>query len=136
MAILPTRPICAMPAWPAGIVPSAVNGYAGRGPLLCGLTAHSGGSGPQPRGMHARRCSTRAQRRRAAVQHTCSTVATSLTRRWPATRSEWRRLWRRIGGAASSPADAHPVLSQNRMLIVCVPKNQVYTHTVQKMETE
>jgi hypothetical protein len=27
-------------------------------------------------------------------------------------------------------------LSQNRMLIVCVPRNQVYTHTVQKMETE
>jgi hypothetical protein len=27
-------------------------------------------------------------------------------------------------------------LSQNRMLIVCVPKNQVYTHTVQKMDTE
>jgi hypothetical protein len=27
-------------------------------------------------------------------------------------------------------------LSQNRMLIVCMPKNQVYTHTVQKMETE
>jgi hypothetical protein len=27
-------------------------------------------------------------------------------------------------------------LSQNRMLIVCVPKNQVYTHTAQKMDTE
>jgi hypothetical protein len=27
-------------------------------------------------------------------------------------------------------------LSQNRMLIVCVPRNQVYTYTVQKMDTE
>jgi hypothetical protein len=27
-------------------------------------------------------------------------------------------------------------LSQNRMLIVCVPRNQVYTHTIQKMDTE
>jgi hypothetical protein len=27
-------------------------------------------------------------------------------------------------------------LSQNRMLIVCVPRDQVYTHTVQKIDTE
>jgi hypothetical protein len=27
-------------------------------------------------------------------------------------------------------------LSQNLMLIVCVPRNKVYTHTVQKMDTE
>jgi hypothetical protein len=27
-------------------------------------------------------------------------------------------------------------LSQNRMLIVCVPRNQVYIHTVQKMDTK
>jgi hypothetical protein len=27
-------------------------------------------------------------------------------------------------------------LSQNRMLIVCVLRNQVSTHTVQKMDTE
>jgi hypothetical protein len=31
---------------------------------------------------------------------------------------------------------SHPVLRPNRMLIVCVPRNQVYTHTVQKMGTE
>jgi hypothetical protein len=30
----------------------------------------------------------------------------------------------------------HTLFSQNRMLIVCVPRNQVYTHTVQKMDTE
>jgi hypothetical protein len=28
------------------------------------------------------------------------------------------------------------ILSQNRMLIVCVPRNQVYTHTIQKMDTK
>jgi hypothetical protein len=27
-------------------------------------------------------------------------------------------------------------LSENRMLIVCVPRNQIYTHTIQKMDTE
>jgi hypothetical protein len=31
---------------------------------------------------------------------------------------------------------SHPIFSQNQMLIVCVPMNQVYTHTVQKMDTE
>jgi hypothetical protein len=31
---------------------------------------------------------------------------------------------------------SHPIFSQNRMLIVCVPRNQVYTHTVQKMDTK
>jgi hypothetical protein len=31
---------------------------------------------------------------------------------------------------------SHPVLRPNQMLIVCVPKNQVSTHTVQKMDTE
>jgi hypothetical protein len=31
---------------------------------------------------------------------------------------------------------SHPVLRPNRMLIVCVPRNQVFTHTVQKMDTE
>jgi hypothetical protein len=28
---------------------------------------------------------------------------------------------------------SHPILRPNQMLIVCVPKNQVYIHTVQKM---
>jgi hypothetical protein len=32
------------------------------------------------------------------------------------------------------PALSHPVLRPNRMLVVCVPRNQVYTHTVHKME--
>jgi hypothetical protein len=31
---------------------------------------------------------------------------------------------------------SHPVLGPNQMVIVCVPRNQVYTHTVQKMDTE
>jgi hypothetical protein len=31
---------------------------------------------------------------------------------------------------------SHPVLRSNRMLIVCVSRNQVYTYTVQKMDTE
>jgi hypothetical protein len=31
---------------------------------------------------------------------------------------------------------SHPVLRPNRMLIVCVPRNQFYTHTLQKMDTE
>jgi hypothetical protein len=31
---------------------------------------------------------------------------------------------------------SHPVLRPNQMLIVCVPKNQVYTHIIQKMNTE
>jgi hypothetical protein len=31
---------------------------------------------------------------------------------------------------------SHPVLRPNRMLIVYVPRNQVYTHTVHKMGTE
>jgi hypothetical protein len=31
---------------------------------------------------------------------------------------------------------SHLVLRPNQMLIVCVPRNQVYTHTVQKMDTE
>jgi hypothetical protein len=31
---------------------------------------------------------------------------------------------------------SHPVLRLNRMLIVCVARNQVYTHTVQKMDIE
>jgi hypothetical protein len=35
-----------------------------------------------------------------------------------------------------APCMSHPVLTQNRMLIVCVYRNQVYTHTIQKMDTE
>jgi hypothetical protein len=31
---------------------------------------------------------------------------------------------------------SHPLLRPNRLLIVCMPRNQVYTHTVQKMDTE
>jgi hypothetical protein len=31
---------------------------------------------------------------------------------------------------------SHPILRPNRMLIVCVPKNQVSTHIVQKMDTK
>jgi hypothetical protein len=31
---------------------------------------------------------------------------------------------------------SHPVLRPNRVLIVCVPMNQVYTHTISKMDTE
>jgi hypothetical protein len=31
---------------------------------------------------------------------------------------------------------SHPVLRPNRMLIVCVLRNQVYIHTVQKLDTE
>jgi hypothetical protein len=31
---------------------------------------------------------------------------------------------------------SHPVLRSNQMPIVCVPRNQVYTHIVQKMNTE
>jgi hypothetical protein len=31
---------------------------------------------------------------------------------------------------------SHPDFRPNRMLIVCVPTNQVSTHTVQKMDTE
>jgi hypothetical protein len=27
---------------------------------------------------------------------------------------------------------SHPVLRPNRMLIICVPRDQVYTHTIQK----
>jgi hypothetical protein len=37
----------------------------------------------------------------------------------------------------SSPRDvSHPILRPNRMLIVCVPRIQVYTHTIQKMGKE
>jgi hypothetical protein len=33
--------------------------------------------------------------------------------------------------------DCHTLfLSQNLMFIVCVPRNQVYTYTVQKIDTE
>jgi hypothetical protein len=31
---------------------------------------------------------------------------------------------------------SHPVLRLNRMLIVCVTRNQVSTHTIRKMDTE
>jgi hypothetical protein len=31
---------------------------------------------------------------------------------------------------------SHLVLRPNRMLIVCVPRNQVSTHTIQKMDTK
>jgi hypothetical protein len=31
---------------------------------------------------------------------------------------------------------SHPVLRPNRMLIVCMPRNQVYTHTIQNMDTK
>jgi hypothetical protein len=42
-----------------------------------------------------------------------------------------------LRGEYSSLALCHTrFLSQNQMLIVCVPRNQIYTHTVQKMETE
>jgi hypothetical protein len=30
---------------------------------------------------------------------------------------------------------SHPVFRPNRMLIVCVPRNQVYIHTIKKMDT-
>jgi hypothetical protein len=30
---------------------------------------------------------------------------------------------------------SHPVLRPNRMLIVCVSRNQVYTHIIYKMDT-
>jgi hypothetical protein len=30
---------------------------------------------------------------------------------------------------------SHLILMPNRMLLVCVPRNQVYTHTVWKMDT-
>jgi hypothetical protein len=31
---------------------------------------------------------------------------------------------------------SHPVLRPNQILIVCVPRNQVYTHTIQKIDTD
>jgi hypothetical protein len=31
---------------------------------------------------------------------------------------------------------SHLVLRPNQMLIVCVPRNQVYTHTIQNMDTK
>jgi hypothetical protein len=33
-------------------------------------------------------------------------------------------------------AVSHPILRPNRMLIVYVSRNQVYTHTIQKMDTK
>jgi hypothetical protein len=39
-------------------------------------------------------------------------------------------------GLAGGEVVSHPILRSNQMLIVCVPRNQVYTHTVQKMDTE
>jgi hypothetical protein len=40
------------------------------------------------------------------------------------------------GGRPEGSAVSHPVLRPNRMLRVCVHRNQVYTHTVRKMGTE
>jgi hypothetical protein len=31
---------------------------------------------------------------------------------------------------------SYPILRPNRVPIVCVPRNQVYTYTVQKIDTE
>jgi hypothetical protein len=31
---------------------------------------------------------------------------------------------------------SHSILRPNRMLIVCVPRNQVYTHIIQEMDTK
>jgi hypothetical protein len=31
---------------------------------------------------------------------------------------------------------SHPVLRPNQMLIVCVPRNKISTHTIQKMDKE
>jgi hypothetical protein len=61
--------------------------HAGRGPLLCSLVAHSGGSGPIPRGGAAH-----------VLRGGDFTDAGGL-----ATRSEWQRLQRSIDGAVSSP---------------------------------
>jgi hypothetical protein len=33
----------------------------------------------------------------------------------------------------NAPDTLHPVLRPNRMLIICVPRNHVYTHTIQKI---
>jgi hypothetical protein len=38
--------------------------------------------------------------------------------------------------ASSRRRVSHPVFKPKRMLIVYVPRNQVYTHNVQKMDTE
>jgi hypothetical protein len=40
------------------------------------------------------------------------------------------------GGSSLLLCMSHPFLRLNRMLIVCLPRNQVYTHTIQKMDTE
>jgi hypothetical protein len=61
-------------------------GHVGRGPLLCGLAAHCGGSGPRPRG----------------AAHVLG-GGNFTDAGGPATRLEWQRLRRSAGGAASSP---------------------------------
>jgi hypothetical protein len=46
--------------------------------------------------------------------------------------------WERRGSEVAprgKGGDVTPIFSQNRVLIVCVPRNQVYTPTVQKMDT-
>jgi hypothetical protein len=40
-----------------------------------------------------------------------------------------------LGGPRTLQLMSHLDLRPNRMLIVCVPRNQVYTHTVQKINT-
>jgi hypothetical protein len=40
------------------------------------------------------------------------------------------------GGSMEKKRVSHPVLRPNRMLIVYVPRNQVFTHTIQKIDTE
>jgi hypothetical protein len=49
---------------------------------------------------------------------------------WAARQWGWAPVGRGPEGRMS-----HPVLRPNQMLIVCVPRNQVYTHTIQKMDT-
>jgi hypothetical protein len=61
-------------------------GHEGHDPLLCGLVAHRGGSGLRPCG----------------ATHVLGGGDFTDTG-GPATRSEWRRLQRSTGGAASSP---------------------------------
>jgi hypothetical protein len=42
-----------------------------------------------------------------------------------------------VGTTLERPREvSQPVLRSNRMLIVCVPRSQVYTHIIQKMDIE
>jgi hypothetical protein len=62
-------------------------GHVGHDPLLCGLAAHSGGSGPRPRSGAARLLGG----------------GDFTDTGGPATRSDWRRVWRSANGTVSSP---------------------------------